>query len=93
MPDSKTLTRAGLIGVLYAAGAVSDHGIARWVVVVAIYVFALTYCATWGLTGKIVASEIQPAKTRASANAVAQGLGFVSCDTLGLIHRDADDFG
>ena len=71
----------GLIGSLYAVGVVHAYGTARWVVIVTIYVFAITYCATWGIVGKIVASEIQPAKTRASSNAVAQGLNFVSCYT------------
>ncbi|KAK7998971.1 general substrate transporter [Apiospora marii] len=65
-----------LIGSLYAAGAVHSYGVARWVVIVAVYVFGLTYCSTWAIVGKIYASEIQPTHTRAAANCVAQGLGF-----------------
>lgn len=65
-----------LVGALYAAGIVHTYGAARWVVVVAIFVFALAYCTTWGIVGKIYASEIQPAETRAAANCVAQGLNF-----------------
>jgi len=42
-------------------------------------VIALTYCATWAVAAKLYASEIQPARTRASANSVAQGMSFVSC--------------
>ena len=42
-----------------------------------VFVFALTYCSTWAIVGKIYASEIQPVQTRAAANSVAQGLGFV----------------
>lgn len=38
--------------------------------------FGLAYSATWGIVGKIYASEIQPAATRSAASAVAQGLGF-----------------
>ena len=72
------LTQIGLIGALYAADVVHSYGFARFVVIGLIYVFAMTYAATWGIVGKLVASEIQPAKTRASANAVAQGLNFVS---------------
>lgn len=75
------LTLAGcmlLIGTLYAAHAVHPYGVARWVVIVLVFVFGITYCATWGITGKIYASEIQPANTRAAASCVAQGLGFVS---------------
>ncbi|KAM0818051.1 putative General substrate transporter [Seiridium cardinale] len=65
-----------LIGTLYAAGVVHPYGVARWVVIVAVFAFGLTYCATWGIVGKIYASEIQPSNTRAAANCVAQGLGF-----------------
>ena len=67
-----------LIGSLYAANAVHSQGMARWVVVVSIFVFALAYTSTWAVVGKLYASEIQPAKTRAAANCVAQSLGFVS---------------
>lgn len=67
-----------LIGSLYAAGAVHSYGVARWVVIVSVYIFGLTYCTTWAIVGKIYASEIQPTHTRAAANCVAQGLGFVS---------------
>ena len=65
-----------LIGSLYAADIVQPAGIARWVVVVSIFIFALAYVSTWGVVGKIYASEIQPAKTRAAANSIATGLGF-----------------
>jgi len=67
-----------LMGVLYASSSVHQgYGVARWVVVTSIFVFALTYCFTWAVVMKIYASEIQPAKTRASANSIAQGMGFV----------------
>ncbi|KAJ2892809.1 putative polyol transporter 2-like protein 1 [Zalerion maritima] len=65
-----------LIGSLYAAGVVHPYGIARWVVIVCVFVFGLTYCATWAIMGKIYASEIHQPHTRAAANCVAQGLGF-----------------
>lgn len=42
------------------------------------YLFFLAYPAALGIVGKIYASEIQPANTRAAASSVAQGLGFVS---------------
>lgn len=66
-----------LIGSLYAAGAVHPYGIARWVVIVSVFLFGLIYSATWGIVGKIYATEIQPTHVRAAANCVAQGLGFV----------------
>jgi ABC-type thiamin/hydroxymethylpyrimidine transport system permease subunit len=67
-----------IIGSLYAAGAVHADGVARWIVIILVFVFGLTFCATWGIVGKIYASEIQPSNTRAAANCVAQGLSFVS---------------
>ncbi len=67
-----------LMGILYAADVVHPYGFARWVVIISVFVFGLSYCATWGIVGKLYASEIQPAHTRAAANSVAQGLGFVS---------------
>ena len=66
-----------LIGSLYAAGAVHPYGVARWVVIVSVFAFGLIYSATWGIVGKIYASEIQPTHTRAAASCMAQGLGFV----------------
>ncbi|RYP67563.1 hypothetical protein DL771_007175 [Monosporascus sp. 5C6A] len=63
-------------GSLYAAEAVHPSGFARWVVTVAVYVFGLTYCSTWGIVGKIYASEIQPGNTRTAANSAAMGFSF-----------------
>ncbi|KAH9889585.1 general substrate transporter [Xylariomycetidae sp. FL2044] len=74
-----------LMGSLYAAGAVHSYGVARWLVIVAVFVFGLVrrspseilaYDSTWAIVGKIYASEIQPSHTRASANCVATGLSF-----------------
>ena len=67
-----------VIGSLYATNSVhAESGSGRWFVILLIFVFALVYCATWGIVGKIYASEIQPVQTRAAANSVAQGLNFV----------------
>ena len=67
-----------VIGSLYATNSVhANSGPGRWFVILLIFVFALVYCATWGIVGKIYASEIQPVQTRAAANSVAQGLNFV----------------
>lgn len=68
-----------IIGLLYVTGSAHTAGGAgRWFVIVLIFVFALLYVSTWGIVGKIYASEIQPAETRAAANSIAQGLNFVS---------------
>lgn len=66
-----------IIGSLYASSSVHAYGSARWVVVVSIFAFALTYCSTWAASGKLFAAEIQPLRQRAAANCVATGLGFV----------------
>jgi MFS family permease len=67
-----------LIGSLYASSSVhGDHGAARWVVVVLIYLFAMTFCSTWGISIRIYASEIQPSKTRAPAANLAQSANWV----------------
>lgn len=61
-----------VIGSLYAAGIVyGSHGAARWIVIVLIYVFALTYSVTWAVSMRIFASEVQPLKTRAPATSLA----------------------
>ncbi|KAI1766319.1 general substrate transporter [Hypoxylon sp. FL1150] len=66
-----------IVGALYASDSVSnDSGAASWVIIVLIFVFALAYVSTWGIVGKIYASEIQPAHNRATANAMAQALNF-----------------
>ncbi|KAF7885069.1 hypothetical protein EAF00_010887 [Botryotinia globosa] len=65
-----------IIRALYLPDSVHPYGIVRWVVVVLIFVFALTYCATWAVMGKIFASEIQPMKTRNEANSLAQRVSF-----------------
>lgn len=67
-----------IIGSLYASHSVHPYGSARWVVITLVFVFGLTYAATWGIAGKVYASEIQPSNTRAAANCIAQGLSFVS---------------
>jgi MFS family permease len=67
-----------LMGTLYAAQAVHSTGPGRWVVIISIFGFAMSYSATWAFVGKIYASEIQPSDTRAASNSVAQGLGYVS---------------
>jgi MFS family permease len=67
-----------LVGSLYAAKAVHSYGVARWIVIVSVFIFAIGYNSTWGMIGKIYASEIQPTKTRATTNFMATGGSFVS---------------
>ncbi|KAI8205420.1 hypothetical protein K4K53_004131 [Colletotrichum sp. SAR 10_77] len=66
-----------LMGILYAAGVVHPYGAARWVVIICVFAFGLTYSATWNIVGKVYASEIQPGNTRAAANCVGTGVNFL----------------
>ncbi len=68
-----------LIGILYASGAVHrTSGAARWVVIVTIYLYVISFCVTWGINYKSYPSEIQPPATRATATSLAQSANWVS---------------
>ncbi|KAH0431848.1 hypothetical protein CcaCcLH18_06851 [Colletotrichum camelliae] len=49
---------------------------ARWVVIISVILFGMTYCATWNIVAKVYASEIQPGNTRAAGNAIGMASGF-----------------
>ena len=67
-----------LIGSLYAAGKVyADHGVARWVVIVSIYLFACVFSATWALGLRMYLIESLPRKTRSSGASLAQASNWV----------------
>lgn len=68
-----------VMGSIYAAGL---GGAARWVVVVSVFLFGMIYCATWNITAKLYASEIQPGNTRAAGNSIGMASNFVSCFSL-----------
>ena len=66
------------MGSLYAAGAVhADHGAARWVVIVMIFLFALVFSGTWAVCFRVYVSEIQSPKTRAGAASLALSANWV----------------
>lgn len=66
------------IGSLYASDSVhGSYGGGRWAVIVLIYIFALTYSATWAVCIKVYASEIQPLRTRAPASSLAQSSNWI----------------
>lgn len=67
-----------LIGSLYAAGKVyADHGVARWVVIVSVYLFACVFSATWALSLRMYLIESLPRKTRSSGASLAQASNWV----------------
>jgi MFS family permease len=65
-----------LIGALYASGATSNS-VARWVVIVSIYFYAVLFATTWAVSIKVYAPEIQPQHTRAKATAIAHGFNWI----------------
>lgn len=68
-----------LIGSLYAGNAVhGTYGAGRWVVIVAIYVFAVIFSLSWAIGIRIYAAEIQPQRTRASATSLAHGSNWMT---------------
>ncbi|KAL8665746.1 MAG: hypothetical protein Q9202_002056 [Teloschistes flavicans] len=67
-----------LIGSLYASGSVQgSQGAGRWVVIVTIYLFTISYSVTWSIGFKLYASEIQPPQTRAAASSLAQSANWI----------------
>lgn len=72
-----------VMGSLYASKSVhSDRGAGRWAVIVMIYLFAITFSASWAVTLRVYAPEIQPPRTRASASSLAQSAHCVSIKVL-----------
>ncbi|KZT06349.1 general substrate transporter [Laetiporus sulphureus 93-53] len=65
-----------IIGSIYASHA-SDHAAGRWAIIVLIYVFVVGYVATWAIVVRIIASEIQPMRTRAAATSLGQCANWV----------------
>lgn len=67
-----------IIGSLYASGSVhGTYGAGRWVVIVMIYIFALTFSVSWAVHIRVYSSEIQPLQTRAPATSLAQTSNWV----------------
>ncbi|QIW99185.1 hypothetical protein AMS68_004703 [Peltaster fructicola] len=68
-----------LMAALYAANTVhAGEGTARFIVIACIYVYCITVAATWGVTIKVYAPEIQPQQTRAQATSLAYGVNWLA---------------
>ncbi|KAI4228167.1 MAG: hypothetical protein L6R36_001820 [Xanthoria steineri] len=75
-----------LIGSLYASGSVhKNQGAARWIVIVTIYLFTISYSITWSIGFKLYVSEIQPPQTRSAASSLAQSANWVSNFLVALV--------
>ncbi|KAK4056720.1 hypothetical protein OIO90_002272 [Microbotryomycetes sp. JL221] len=66
-------TELFLIGVLYASGGAYTAA-GKWIVIVLIELFAVTFSGSWSLVVKVYTSEIQPTKTRAAASSTGQAI-------------------
>uniref|UniRef100_L7J4L6 Major facilitator superfamily (MFS) profile domain-containing protein n=1 Tax=Pyricularia oryzae (strain P131) TaxID=1143193 RepID=L7J4L6_PYRO1 len=73
-----------LMAALYFAGQ-GDAGGGRWVVIVMIYLFAVTYSVTWAVCMRIGVSESLPTGTRSSAMALAQSCNWLGNFTIALV--------
>jgi MFS family permease len=68
-----------IMGSLYASGQVHpDHGAGRWVVIVCIYLFAISFNLTWAIGFRTWVVESMPRRTRSSASSLAQSSNWVS---------------
>ncbi|TCD60582.1 hypothetical protein EIP91_009840 [Steccherinum ochraceum] len=65
-----------IIGTLYATSA-SDTAAGRWAIIVLIYIFVVAFSCTWAIVVRIIASEIQPTRTRAAATSFGQCMNWV----------------
>ncbi|KAJ8080529.1 hypothetical protein PM082_017362 [Marasmius tenuissimus] len=65
-----------LIGILYASRA-NEVPAGRWSIIVLIYLFVASFVSTWAIACRIVCSEIQPSRTRASAASLGQCSNWV----------------
>ena len=69
-----------LIGSLYASQASATQA-GRWAIIVLIYVFVVGFTTSWAIVTRIIASEIQPMRTRAAATSLGQCANWVRTHT------------
>ncbi|KAM7185054.1 General substrate transporter [Naviculisporaceae sp. PSN 640] len=67
-----------LMGGIYTSSSSSSATWGRYLVIGCIYVFAVIYCITWGVSIKLSAAEIQTPESRASATSIAHGSNWIA---------------
>ncbi|KAJ6492031.1 general substrate transporter [Mycena sanguinolenta] len=60
-----------LMGILYASGAAHTKAGGR-IVIALIYIFIAAFVSSWAVVTRVIASEMQPKRTRAHATSLAQ---------------------
>ncbi|GAA5828870.1 hypothetical protein JCM11251_005903 [Rhodosporidiobolus azoricus] len=61
-----------VLGILYASGA-GYQRIGKWVAIIMLELYAVSFTSSWSLVTKLYAAEIQPSRTRAAAASFGQG--------------------
>ncbi|UPK99955.1 hypothetical protein LCI18_010890 [Fusarium solani-melongenae] len=75
-----------IMGSVYAAGQVHPTwGSGRWVVIVCIYLFAISFSFTWAIGFRTWVVESMPRKTRSSASSLAQSSNWLANYVVALI--------
>ncbi|KAJ7359236.1 general substrate transporter [Mycena albidolilacea] len=64
-----------IMGALYASDAAQTHAGERTLIAL-IYIFIAAFISTWAMVIRVVASEMQPRRTRAAATSLAQCFGW-----------------
>ncbi|KAK7053974.1 MFS sugar [Favolaschia claudopus] len=64
-----------LMGILYATGAAQTQAGGRTLIAL-IYIFIAAFITSWAVVIRVIASEIQPKRTRAPATSLAQCFGW-----------------
>ncbi|KAH6884562.1 general substrate transporter [Thelonectria olida] len=75
-----------IMGSLYAAEQVhTDRGAGRWIVIVCIYLFAISFSFTWAIGFRTWVVESMPRKTRSSASSLAQCSNWLTNYIVALV--------
>jgi hypothetical protein len=64
------------MGVLYASDAAQTQA-GRRTLIALIYIFIAAFISSWAVVIRVIASEMQPKRTRAPATSLAQCFGWV----------------
>ncbi|KAJ6096922.1 Major facilitator superfamily domain general substrate transporter [Penicillium sp. IBT 16267x] len=63
----------------------TSTGAGRWVVIIFIYVFAVIYSMTWGVSVKIFAAEVNPQRCRAATATLAHSSNWLANFVVALV--------
>ncbi|KOS20406.1 Hexose transporter 2 [Escovopsis weberi] len=70
-----------LMGSLYAANVIGENHrseAGKWMILICIYLFAITFSCTWAVSFRTFLVETMPRKTRSSASSLAQSCNWIA---------------